>query len=78
MYDIQARGDERHKISLTIRSQHKLGRARIDEAVATSPETFRFDPDRVEEGSTLVGFCRGLVTFEEATKLVRLVRESFS
>ncbi|KAH6909876.1 hypothetical protein BKA70DRAFT_1187647, partial [Coprinopsis sp. MPI-PUGE-AT-0042] len=45
----------------------------LERAVATSPETFKFEPDRLAPGTTLIAFCRGLVTFEEESRLVRLV-----
>lgn len=49
-------------------------------AIATSPDTHRFDTDRIAEESTLIALCRGLVTVEEKPKgpkggLVRLVRK---
>ncbi|KAH6909892.1 hypothetical protein BKA70DRAFT_1148462, partial [Coprinopsis sp. MPI-PUGE-AT-0042] len=42
-------------------------------AVATSPDTHRFEPDRLAPGTTLIALCRGLVTLEEESRLVRLV-----
>ncbi|KAH6909860.1 ankyrin repeat-containing domain protein, partial [Coprinopsis sp. MPI-PUGE-AT-0042] len=45
----------------------------LERAVATSPETFKFEPDRLAPGTTLIVFCCGLVTFEEESRLVRLV-----
>jgi ankyrin repeat domain-containing protein 50 len=47
-------------------------------AAATSPETHRFEAGRVVHSSTLISMCRGLITIEEESHLVRLVRESFS
>ncbi|KAH6911841.1 hypothetical protein BKA70DRAFT_863385 [Coprinopsis sp. MPI-PUGE-AT-0042] len=45
----------------------------LERAVATSPETFAFEPDRLAPGTTLIALCCGLVTFEEESRLVRLV-----
>ncbi|KAH6909762.1 hypothetical protein BKA70DRAFT_1471887 [Coprinopsis sp. MPI-PUGE-AT-0042] len=42
-------------------------------ALASCPETHRFDPSRLVQEGTLLGLCRGLVTVEEETRLVRLV-----
>ena len=52
---------------------------KIDElecAVATSPTTYKFEPSKVVSGSTLMALCRGLVVYEEESRIVRLVRES--
>ncbi|KAH6909867.1 ankyrin repeat-containing domain protein [Coprinopsis sp. MPI-PUGE-AT-0042] len=45
----------------------------LEHAVATSPDSYKFEPDRLAPGSTLMAFCRGLVTFEEESRIVRLV-----
>ncbi|KAH6899505.1 hypothetical protein BKA70DRAFT_1406331, partial [Coprinopsis sp. MPI-PUGE-AT-0042] len=42
-------------------------------AVATSPEAYKFEPSRLAPGTTLITLCRGLITLEEESKLVRLV-----
>ncbi|KAH6917862.1 ankyrin repeat-containing domain protein [Coprinopsis sp. MPI-PUGE-AT-0042] len=42
-------------------------------ALATCPDTHRFDSSRLVREGTLVGLCRGLVMVEEETRLVRLV-----
>ncbi|KAH6904769.1 hypothetical protein BKA70DRAFT_1063427, partial [Coprinopsis sp. MPI-PUGE-AT-0042] len=42
-------------------------------ALATSPETFRFESSRLVQEGMLIGLCRGLVTVEEETRLIRLV-----
>lgn len=47
-------------------------------AVATSPVTHKFEADQLVPSTTLVSLCRGLVTVEEGSRLVRLVRECFS
>jgi ankyrin repeat domain-containing protein 50 len=44
-------------------------------AIATSPETHKFEAGRMVPRSTLLSLCRGLVTMEEESRLVRLVRE---
>jgi ankyrin repeat domain-containing protein 50 len=49
----------------------------LQRAVATSPETYKFEPDEVVPGMSLVALCRGLVSFEEESSVVRLVRKSF-
>ncbi|KAH6887863.1 hypothetical protein BKA70DRAFT_1164372, partial [Coprinopsis sp. MPI-PUGE-AT-0042] len=41
--------------------------------VATSPESHKFEPARMVPEATLLGLCRGLIVFEEETRLVRLV-----
>jgi hypothetical protein len=48
----------------------------LERAVTTCPETYKFQPDEVVPGINLVALCRGLVTFEEESGLVRLVRKS--
>jgi ankyrin repeat domain-containing protein 50 len=51
----------------------------IDEliwAVATSPDTHKFEPAQCAPGPTLISNCGGLVTFDEESRLVRLVRKS--
>ncbi|KAH6907860.1 hypothetical protein BKA70DRAFT_346519 [Coprinopsis sp. MPI-PUGE-AT-0042] len=51
--------------SLTIRE--------LRHAVATCPDTYKFDYCRLVDEATLMGFCRGLVTVEEGTNIVRFV-----
>ncbi|KAH6884376.1 hypothetical protein BKA70DRAFT_1084358, partial [Coprinopsis sp. MPI-PUGE-AT-0042] len=45
----------------------------LERAVATSPKNYKFEPNRLAPGTTLMALCRGLVTFEEQSRLVRLV-----
>ncbi|KAH6909913.1 ankyrin repeat-containing domain protein, partial [Coprinopsis sp. MPI-PUGE-AT-0042] len=45
----------------------------VERAVATSPDTFQFEQDRLVRGTTLIAYCRGLVTLEVESRLVRLV-----
>ncbi|KAH6891605.1 hypothetical protein BKA70DRAFT_1119926 [Coprinopsis sp. MPI-PUGE-AT-0042] len=40
-------------------------------AVATCPDTHKFDRSRLVDAATLMGLCRGLVTVEKETKVVR-------
>jgi ankyrin repeat domain-containing protein 50 len=47
-------------------------------AIATSPETHKFEPGRMIPRSTVLSLCCGLVTVEEESQLVRLVREWLS
>ncbi|KAH6904792.1 hypothetical protein BKA70DRAFT_1192724 [Coprinopsis sp. MPI-PUGE-AT-0042] len=42
-------------------------------ALATSPETHKFESSRLVQEGTLIGLCRGLVIVEGETRLVRLV-----
>ena len=44
-------------------------------AVASSPETYKFERKRLVPASTLVTLCYGLVAIEEETQIVRLVRK---
>jgi ankyrin repeat domain-containing protein 50 len=44
-------------------------------ALATSPDTHVFEHARLVPEAMLIGVCRGLVTVEEESKRVRLVRE---
>jgi ankyrin repeat domain-containing protein 50 len=44
-------------------------------AVATSPETHAFDPKRMVPKALLLSVCCGLVSLDEKTTLVRLIRE---
>ncbi|KAH6909937.1 hypothetical protein BKA70DRAFT_1425651 [Coprinopsis sp. MPI-PUGE-AT-0042] len=46
----------------------------LERAVATSPETHKFEASRLVSGATLMSLCRGLITVEEESQLVRLVR----
>jgi hypothetical protein len=41
----------------------------------TSLDTYKFEAGRMVARSTLLSLCRGLVTIEEESRLVRLVRE---
>ncbi|KAH6909744.1 hypothetical protein BKA70DRAFT_175062 [Coprinopsis sp. MPI-PUGE-AT-0042] len=45
----------------------------LQQAVATSPDTHKFVPDRLIQEDVLIGLCHGLVDVEEKTRLVRLV-----
>ncbi|KAH6874661.1 hypothetical protein BKA70DRAFT_1480127 [Coprinopsis sp. MPI-PUGE-AT-0042] len=42
-------------------------------AVATCPDTYKFDRRRLVDNATLMGLCRGLVNIEEETNIVRFV-----
>ncbi|KAH6879569.1 hypothetical protein BKA70DRAFT_1127252, partial [Coprinopsis sp. MPI-PUGE-AT-0042] len=42
-------------------------------ALATRPDTHRFDSSRLIQEGTLIALCRGLVMVEEKTRIVRLV-----
>jgi ankyrin repeat domain-containing protein 50 len=45
-------------------------------AVATSPDTYAFEPKRMVPEALLLSVCCGLVSFDKTTRLVRLIRES--
>ncbi|KAH6873705.1 ankyrin repeat-containing domain protein [Coprinopsis sp. MPI-PUGE-AT-0042] len=45
----------------------------LQRAVATSPETYTFEPNRLAPGTILIALCRGLVILEEESRLVRLI-----
>ncbi|KAH6870882.1 hypothetical protein BKA70DRAFT_365785 [Coprinopsis sp. MPI-PUGE-AT-0042] len=47
----------------------------LERAVATSPRAYMFERDRLAPGTMLIALCCGLVTLEEESGLVRLVRE---
>ena len=48
----------------------------LQHAIATSPKTRHFDPDRLVPVDTLVALSSGLLVVDEKTRLVRLVRKS--
>ena len=43
--------------------------------LATCPETYHFEPARLMPESVILTACRGLITVDKETKLVRLVRK---
>jgi hypothetical protein len=47
----------------------------LERAVATCPDTYQFEADRLVPGTTLMSLCRGLVTVEKESGIVRLIRE---
>ncbi|KAH6873701.1 hypothetical protein BKA70DRAFT_1028051, partial [Coprinopsis sp. MPI-PUGE-AT-0042] len=56
-----------------LNSSRPMSIEELERAVAISPETYKLEPTRLAPGTTLIAFCRGLVTLEEESKLVRLV-----
>jgi ankyrin repeat domain-containing protein 50 len=48
----------------------------VRRAVATSLESHKFHEDRMVPEAILMGLCRGLVTVDQESRLVRLVRKS--
>lgn len=50
----------------------------LERAVATSRENHNFEQDWLVPGVTLISLCRGLLTMEEESRLVRLVRKLHS
>lgn len=49
--------------------------AELERAAAICPDTFKFEPDRLVPGTTLMSLCRGLIAVEEESRIVRLVRK---
>ncbi|KAH6906791.1 hypothetical protein BKA70DRAFT_1150971, partial [Coprinopsis sp. MPI-PUGE-AT-0042] len=45
----------------------------LERAVATSPDTHKFEASRRVPGTTILSLCGGLITLEEESRLVRLV-----
>ncbi|KAH6889026.1 hypothetical protein BKA70DRAFT_884392 [Coprinopsis sp. MPI-PUGE-AT-0042] len=45
----------------------------LERAMATSPDTHKFEPRRLVPETTLVSLCGGLIAVEEESRLVRLV-----
>ncbi|KAH6916383.1 ankyrin repeat-containing domain protein [Coprinopsis sp. MPI-PUGE-AT-0042] len=45
----------------------------LERAIATSPDTYKFEPRRLVPKTTLVSLCGGLITVEEESRAVRLV-----
>jgi hypothetical protein len=43
---------------------------------STCAETHKFEPNRLVPAATLIALCHGLLTMEEKTQHMRLVRES--
>ncbi|KAH6889067.1 ankyrin repeat-containing domain protein [Coprinopsis sp. MPI-PUGE-AT-0042] len=56
-----------------INASRSMTMAELERAVATAPDTHKFEPGRLVPGTTLVSLCGGLVTVEEESGLVRLV-----
>jgi hypothetical protein len=49
--------------------------AELERAVATCPDTYKFEADRLVPGTALMSLCRGLVKVEEESGIVRLIRK---
>ena len=45
-------------------------------ALATCPDTYHFEESRLMPEATILAACRGLITIDKESKLVRLVRKS--
>ena len=60
-----------------LNAQRSLTVEQLRRALATCPETYHFEPARLMEESDILAACRGLITFDKESKLVRLVRTSF-
>ncbi|KAH6876944.1 hypothetical protein BKA70DRAFT_218643 [Coprinopsis sp. MPI-PUGE-AT-0042] len=63
----------RNTLTWVVHATRSLTIEELLEAVATCPDTHRFEHDRLVREETLVGLCHGLVAVEERTRLVRLV-----
>ncbi|KAH6905339.1 ankyrin repeat-containing domain protein [Coprinopsis sp. MPI-PUGE-AT-0042] len=61
-------------LSWVLNAQRPMTVEELQHAVAASPDTHNFQPARlVPEVSTLIGLCRGMLTVEEESNVVRLV-----
>ena len=47
----------------------------LQRALATCPETYHFEPARLTTEATILTACRGLITVDKKSRLVRLIRE---
>ncbi|KAH6916393.1 hypothetical protein BKA70DRAFT_1502416 [Coprinopsis sp. MPI-PUGE-AT-0042] len=56
-----------------INASRSMTMAELERAVATAPDTHKFEPGRLVPGTTLVSLCGGLITVEEESGLVRLI-----
>ncbi|KAH6876908.1 hypothetical protein BKA70DRAFT_1127813, partial [Coprinopsis sp. MPI-PUGE-AT-0042] len=63
----------RNALTWVVHATRSLTIKELLEAVASCPDTHRFEQDRLVQEATLIGFCHGLVAIEEETRLVRLV-----
>ncbi|KAH6904783.1 hypothetical protein BKA70DRAFT_1153566 [Coprinopsis sp. MPI-PUGE-AT-0042] len=63
----------RNALTWVVYATRSLTIEELLEAVATCPDTHRFEQDRLVQEATLIGLCHGLVAVEEETGLVRLV-----
>ncbi|KAH6905411.1 hypothetical protein BKA70DRAFT_1192258 [Coprinopsis sp. MPI-PUGE-AT-0042] len=63
----------RNALTWVVHATRSLTIEELLEAVATCPDTHRFEQDRLVQEETLIGLCHGLVAVEEKTRLVRLV-----
>ncbi|KAH6879575.1 hypothetical protein BKA70DRAFT_1474968 [Coprinopsis sp. MPI-PUGE-AT-0042] len=63
----------RNTLTWVVHSTRSLTIEELLVAVATCPDTHRFEQDRLVQEETLIGLCHGLVAVEEETRLVRLV-----
>ncbi|KAH6911291.1 hypothetical protein BKA70DRAFT_1560386 [Coprinopsis sp. MPI-PUGE-AT-0042] len=62
-----------HVLAWVLCATRSLKIEELRRVVATCPSTHKFDPNRLVDEGTLIGLCRGLVSVEEETKLVRFV-----
>ncbi|KAH6901824.1 hypothetical protein BKA70DRAFT_1568315 [Coprinopsis sp. MPI-PUGE-AT-0042] len=63
----------RNALTWVVHATRSLTIEELLEAVATCPDTHRFERDCLVQEATLIGLCHGLVAVEEKTRLVRLV-----
>ncbi|KAH6868954.1 hypothetical protein BKA70DRAFT_380995 [Coprinopsis sp. MPI-PUGE-AT-0042] len=63
----------RNTLTWVVHATRSLTIEELLEAVATCPDTHRFEQDCLVQEATLIGLCHGLVAVEEKTRLVRLV-----
>lgn len=69
-------GQTPNQASTAINAARPMTIEELECAVAISPDTYNFEHDLLVPGTTLLALCRGLVTLEEDSRIVRLVRKS--
>ncbi|KAH6905407.1 hypothetical protein BKA70DRAFT_1504594 [Coprinopsis sp. MPI-PUGE-AT-0042] len=63
----------RNALTWVVHTTRSLTIEELLKAMATCPDTHRFEQDCLVQEETLIGLCHGLVAVEEKTRLVRLV-----
>ena len=60
-----------------LNAQRSLTVDELRRALATCPDTYHFEEARLMPEATILAACRGLITIDKESKLVRLVRKSW-